>query len=120
MITRQGQFMGIYHGDEVDYVIFDTFYAKITVDPDDGYRSYLDDVIIEEGKPRDEQVTKFYTPLAKASLIYAEDGGYLDESNSYDILRVVGDDGYVWVAAGTSYSDDYYPCAYCDYNPRLP
>jgi hypothetical protein len=114
---RKDDLLGIYRGDEEDFVIFSSFYLRLVTDPDDGYRSYLD-VEVHEGAPPD-RVTKFYSPLDRCTAFWC-DGDEDGDGDFDDLVRVIGDDGYLWLRAGTDYSDDYYPCAYVEWNPRKP
>jgi hypothetical protein len=114
---RKGDLLGIYRGDEEDFVIFSSFYLRLVTDPEDGYRSYLD-VEAHEGAPP-ERVTKFYTPLDHCTAFWC-DGSSFEDGDTEDLVRVIGDDGYLWLSAGTDYSEDHYPSVYVEWNPRKP
>jgi hypothetical protein len=117
IFQREGNLMGIYRGDEEDFIIFDSFYIRLQTDPDDGYRSYLESPQVIDGNPPD-YVTKFYTPIAVVTAIWSDDWEEIDKEYFYDFLRVIGDDGYLWCQAGTNYDDEYYPYAYVSWHPR--
>lgn len=118
--TIKGNLMGIHRCDEADIIEFDSFWVELYTDPSDGFRSYLNPIIHQGGEPLPDGVIKFYHPIAPATLYYVDDLGERLAEDTYDMVRVIGDDGYVWATAGTNYIDDYYPCAYVNWIPREP
>jgi len=75
------------------------------VDPDDGYRSCLRDVV-----ETDRKCVFFRQPL---EMVTIKDSGVIDDG--WDL---VADDGHVWLTFGTDHSDDYYPSFIFSYTPR--
>lgn len=82
-------------------------------DPDDGYRSYLDSVVVSLKKH-----IFFQTPIANVRL-EAAPGKRTDHSWSFIGWRFIDvDDEHVWLLVGTDNSDDYYPCFIFEYSPK--
>lgn len=82
-----------------------TYY--IGTDPNDGYRSYCKEMILDNSIKVDYK----FTP--QDVLVYIndnEDGTFLEFSN------FITDD--LIVSIGTDYSEDYYPSAHFTYNPE--
>ncbi len=73
-------------------------------DPDDGYRSHLDDV----NETSLVGLIFFRTPVATLTVAHDEDlSGY----------RLFDKDGHDWLRIGTDNYDDYYPCFTFAYTP---
>lgn len=100
MVGSEFLFYGV---DNNEFKLDDTVYEAIE-DENDGYRSYLDSVVVVEGNGL------FFTkPLAR---VRVEE---LDENNwcLVDVLT-----GHNWLTVGTDYSmDGYYPSFVFNYQP---
>jgi hypothetical protein len=93
-------------------------------DPDDGYRSHLDTIIVNmEGK------IFFRTPIARVRLEHVkyESGNDSDEErtrfyNGLDGYRLVDveDPAHIWLYVGTENLNDYYPGFIFSYEPKPP
>lgn len=79
--------------------------------PDDGYRSYMDEVRAVE---TDQKLIFFKKPVAKVRVVEA------DPYEDFDGHRLVDDSGHVWLEFGTDTSDNYYPYCVFQYHPRDP
>ena len=89
-------------GDSVMFMLDGVFY-KATENPDDGYRSYLDEIEIISDIPKNT-----FAPIPV--LCSADDENILevrDKRNGQTILRV-----------GTDDADAYYPCAILEWSPE--
>ena len=80
-------------------------------DPGDGYRSYLESVVLSEP-------TGIFSkqPLAQVYIFpstYEEDN--YDEGNSFDLIDA--NTGHIWLSCYTKYTDDYYPMFCFNYTP---
>lgn len=88
-------------------------------DEGDGYRSYLDSVLVRDTSdlifPR--------TPLDRITIVEVRDEGERDWKNyraPFDGYNFVAADGHVWLQVGTNEWDDYYPYFVFRYTPREP
>ena len=80
-------------------------------DPDDGYRSYLESVVLS--KP-----TGIFSkqPLTQVYVFPSNyDGDDYDEGNSFDLIDA--NTGHVWLSCYTEHTDDYYPMFCFNYTP---
>lgn len=66
--------------------------------PDDGYRSYLGNLYVQEGG----NVGNTFPPVKVTCSI--------DANTDNDIMRLTLENGETVLEVGTNYSDDYYPC----------
>ena len=78
--------------------------------PDDGYRSYMDSVIV---KDVDKSIF-FRQAIAEVYLVDASDGCFA----GYQLVDV--NDSHVWLKFGTDNNDDYYPYFVFEYSPKAP
>ena len=94
----------------VDWHTFklDNHIYEVLEDPSDGYRSYMEAVVIKQEK----ELIFFKKSLAKVVVKQVEcehfDGYYLVDS----------EDKHTWLIFGTDYTDDYYPCFVFRYTPK--
>lgn len=78
-------------------------------DPDDGYRSYCDNIIISDEKPK--YTFPDYEVLCKMKPDTNED--------EHEVLMGVDPcTGLVIFEIGTLYINDYYPCCHFEYHPE--
>lgn len=77
--------------------------------PDDGYRSYLESIEVEDDVKK--KVHFFSKPLGKVRI---EKGRSIDGYILKDIK-----DSHIWLEVGTDYIDDYYPAFIFDYHPKI-
>jgi hypothetical protein len=78
---------------------------EVIEDPDDGYRSYMQSVLLAEPK------TLFFSePIAMVKLVQTEE--------FYRLLDLADD--HEWLTFGTDNSEDYYPMFVFRYHPKLP
>ena len=76
-------------------------------DESDGYRSYLDNVVVSM-----KDHIFFQTPIAKVHLEAHTQNAF----EGWALLDV--DDGHVWLLVGTDNTDDYYPSFTFTYQPK--
>jgi hypothetical protein len=79
---------------------------EVCDDPDDGYRSYLDSVLVDT---KTDHSIFFKSSLDIVRLKKLEEDEYKLVSTR---------DGHVWLEFGTDRIDDYYPTFYFNYSPR--
>lgn len=97
----------------------DSITFEVIEDPDDGYRSHMDSVVIT----MDENLNGFFDrPLAKVKLKSENDVIGQDDLEVYGVfdgysLRDVEDD-HIWLLFGTNNTDDYYPGFHFEYMPK--
>lgn len=111
-----GNEFAFYGAAENQFKLDDTVWEAIE-DPDDGYRSHLDTVLV---KP-DSQTIFFQTPVARVKLVQQKDVTYIEDSWSrkvdfWQLIDVA--DGHVWLTFGTDNIHDYYPCFTFRYEPK--
>lgn len=87
-------------------------------DPSDGYRSYLDCVLV---RSEADQTIFFQTPIARVRVEYfigsaQSEYGYNNEVDFHRLVDVV--DGHVWLEFGTDNLGDYYPSFTFRYQPK--
>ena len=78
-------------------------------DEDDGYRSYLDSVVIKNSDGIFQR-----QKLAKVRIKRETEG----DCEGYKLVGVK--DGWVWLRFGTDYTEDYYPMFVFEYKPKPP
>lgn len=105
MEGREFAFYGVCNN---EFKLDDTVYEALE-DEDDGYRSYLDTVIVKQSRGIFSS-----QPLARVRL-ETEDDKNIDVCKLIDVS-----DGHVWLAFGTGDYDDYYPYFIFDYEPKAP
>lgn len=76
-------------------------------DPEDGYRSMMDEVKLVTGEP-----PGIYFATAIAAVVPVESPGDVD---GYDLVDIFN--GHVWLRFGTNDRDEYYPTFVFDYVP---
>lgn len=82
-------------------------------DPNDGYRSCLQELrVIHGGAASTGMVTPRFPVAAVTGRVQSE-GEYHS-----DIVELVDSDGHVWLAVGTNNTDDYYPWFVFTYTPK--
>ena len=98
----------VYPDDEGNYIVFklDNICYKLSIDPDDGYRSYC----IWNGIV--EQEPKYCFPDVKVFCHMPEEEYkqyliFTDIENGKDVLKI-----------GTDYFDNYYPVAFFNWKPE--
>ncbi len=118
-------FYGVCNG----YFKLDDVVWEAQEDPDDGYRSMLDEVKKLDGVKDDRELDNlifFGSPIAQVR-VEEIDGYYQTEDVSYTweecirgyrLVDVV--DEHVWLIVGTSDYNDYYPCYRFTYFPKEP
>lgn len=76
-------------------------------DEDDGYRSYLDSVVLEKDSEQLERIRKKFSrrPIAKVRVAATKE--------EVDIIDV--NTGHCWLSIFTDYTDSYYPCFVFEY-----
>lgn len=74
-------------------------------DPSDGYRSYLDTIVLSSGGIFSKQ------PLAYVQILHKETGS----EDGYSLFSP--ETGHVWLWVGTESTDDYYPYFVFNYTP---
>lgn len=90
-------------------------YAAVE-NPDDGYRSSLDALIIEPGDPK--YINTFKPVEVVCKYISKSDRGYRSSSDC-DILKILSvETGECVIEVGTDNTDDYYPSFVGDFNPK--
>lgn len=112
-----------FYGAHSNMFKLNTLVLEALEDPNDGYRSYFDSVVItteEKNRP-----TGFFDkPIAKVKLEKIEEEIF--EINNYGgrgifsgwkLVDIV--DKHVWLKFGTDYSTDYYPCFVFQYEPKM-
>lgn len=88
-------------------------------DPNDGYRSYLSAITVDEGHT---EALIGASPIGRKVVCTHEDcapaGGFED---GRDLLTVTdAKTGHVWMVLGTTNTDDYYPCCVLEWNAMEP
>lgn len=89
---------------EIDYIRLDGKVYKITEDPDDGYRSMLDDI-----ERVDREMKNVFPPQEVIGVL---------ESDEELIQLINPDTGQTVLTFGTADADDYYPCFVFDFDPK--
>lgn len=83
----------------------DTVYGAVE-DPDDGYRSHMQELITS-----DREMINEFSPQKVI--------GQYSDNGSEDILRLIdAETGKVVLEVGTNYCDDYYPCFVASFHPE--
>lgn len=82
---------------------------KLVENPDDGYRSYCDDIVTSESQPR------FSFPPVKVLCSMMENDDY--ENNNCIVIRDA-ENGKTILEAGTKNYDDWYPYCHFRYTPE--
>ncbi|AWY06821.1 MAG: hypothetical protein [Caudoviricetes sp.] len=82
---------------------------RMVEDPDDGYRSYCDDLTVSEKPPR------YSFPPVRVVCSMMENTGF--ENNECIVMRDVAN-GKVILEAGTKNYDDWYPYCHFSYTPE--
>ncbi len=78
-------------------------------DEQDGWRSSLDDI-----ERRDQSDAIFFKRALAQVEVQEFDEEYGDDGWRFVDVK----DGHVWLAIGTNYNDDYYPCFYFRYHAK--
>lgn len=80
-------------------------------DPDDGYRSYLDSVVLEQDSSEIRFIKNRFSrkPLARVKVLISGTGV------SEEIYIVDADTNHIWLSIYTEDYDDYYPTFRFDY-----
>lgn len=100
------------YGEDVNYIKFelDNISYIALENPDDGYRSYMNEVKTCNVSP------KYKTPPIEILCIYKDEDEYGWKS---DLLQLVDKkNGKVFLTVGTRNIDDYYPTCVFDYVPE--
>jgi len=103
MFGKEFAFYGVCNN---EFKLDNTVYEALE-DESDGYRSYLDTVIVKQSDGIFSA-----QPLARVRL-ETEDGDCSDVCKLIDVS-----DGHVWLCFGTGDYDDYYPYFIFDYEPK--
>lgn len=83
-------------------------------DPDDGYRSYLDEVLVFEGK---NDFLDGASPVGREVVVLHTGRGQY--SGKADVIEIYDtEDGHLWAVIGTENTDDYYPYCVLQWNPK--
>lgn len=84
-------------------------------DEDDGYRSYLDSVVVSM-----KDHIFFSTPIAQVRLeVHNVFHPRAATEKTFEGWRFIDvKDGHVWLTVGTDLNDDYYPYFTFDYEPK--
>ena len=105
-----------YGVDDTRFKLGDQVFEAIC-DPHDGYRSYLKSIEVCPGA----RVTFFATPVAtvRVTWVHSKGNSYTWEGRQFTgfLLEDV-EDGHVWLAVGTDYTQDYYPSFTFTYRPK--
>lgn len=101
----------LYGTELCDVVLFtlDGVTYKLVENPDDGYRSYCDEITISEKPP------KYTFPPVKVVCSMMENNGY--ENNDCIVIRD-SSNGKTILEAGTKNYDDWYPYCHFSYTPK--
>ena len=103
-IGKTFKFYGVYNECfKLDNLVFEAI-----KDPADGYRSYLDAVLVTY----DDELILFNRSIAVVQVVDVTDTLF----DGYELVDV--EDGHVWLRFGTDDTDDYYPCFIFDYTPK--
>lgn len=94
---------------EVVRFVIDGKTYKATEDPDDGYRSYLNEI-----KVTDEKVTNTFPPQKVIGKMKDDESRY--GSNIIQFIDTTT--RKVVLEIGTDNSEDYYPCCVMDWSPE--
>lgn len=114
--------MEIKDGLEADFFGVDNNYFKLdgcvfeaVEDPDDGYRSCMEEVRMKDSSAG---LIFFQTPLALVRVTEEVNGlGHrYNDFAGYALVDVM--DGHVWLIFGTDEADDHYPSFTFDYFPK--
>ena len=108
--TERGVWAGRY--EKVNSVKFelDGIIYMATENPDDGYRSYMNELeIINEP-------LKFKIPQMQVVCIHETRDEYSSKSDILSFIDV--ENGEVFLRIGTENTDDYYPCCLFEYKPE--
>lgn len=109
LVGREFDFFGV---DDREFKLDETVYRAVE-DEDDGYRSYLDSVVVT--KPRG---LFFPFRLARVRVEKREEPGINGSYRSFTGYVLVGvDDGRIWLKVGTEDFDDWYPMFVFNYCP---
>lgn len=104
---------GDFHGVDHNTFKFGGVVFEVIEDEDDGYRSALGAVKLEEETSPIKRIF-FDRRLDHVKLVTKVD----DRSDLYQLVSTR--DGHVWLTFGTDDTDDYYPCFVFLYTPRAP
>lgn len=91
--------------------VLDVVAYRVTEDPDDGYRSSMREIAIVDGP-----VSNTFQPVRVVGR-YRTDGGYGSVDAVLELVDVAN--GNVILTAGTTNTDDYYPCFEAAFRPEL-
>jgi hypothetical protein len=97
--------------DDRQYLLFilDGITYLACENPEDGYRSCMEDLEIT-----DRKVSNVFTPIKVYNTMMDNDDYQIN-----DVLEIHdGINGKVILSIGTINIDDYYPCFHCEYNPE--
>ena len=96
----EGNFFGaLCNQFKIDHLVFEAI-----EDQDDGYRSMLECVTVNEPSAAFDF---FQTPLDHVKILC---------DDFYEVISTA--DGHVWLRFGTDYTDSYYPMFVFEYTPR--
>ena len=114
-----------FHGAQSNCFKIDSMVLECLENPDDGYRSHMDMLIIH---PEQQMSGFFDTPIARVRFeVFAKDEmsvtafvqpswGDYDEVEGWKVVDI--NDGHTWLELGTKNYKDYYPMFWFYYNPK--
>ncbi len=100
-----------FYGVDNECFKLEQFVFEAVEDPDDGYRSCMQEVRMKDDT---EGLIFFTTPLARVRV--TENSDSVDDFDGYALVDVK--DGHEWLVFGTSESSDYYPSFIFCYTPK--
>lgn len=121
-LAKSGEYLGFYGTNENCFKIGRHVFEAIE-DPNDGYRSCLQELKEIDRHERDSRHLHFFkNAVASVKVVEVENGEYTTDWNyvSYNFYghKLVDSSGHVWLTFGTDSYDDYYPCFVFQYTPK--
>lgn len=107
-VPDENKIYKFYGVDNYRFKLDKTVYEAIE-DENDGYRSYLDSVVVIDSKDD----IFFNRAIAKVKATEVDDGNYF---RGYEFIDIT--DNHMWLKIGTDNYDDYYPCFLFQYYPK--
>lgn len=106
-IELKDKYCGIEHASCCRFRLDGVLYAAIE-DPDDGYRSHMSELVIDDAVPRN------VFPAVHVMCVYKD----RDEPDACDLLEIIdAHTGKTILTVGTNNTDDYYPYFVADFDP---
>lgn len=110
-LAEKGKKLKFYGMDNNYFKLDDEIYEAIE-NPDDGYRSMLEEIKPISEEEAEQNLIFFQNPVDTVKIVDISDTSF----TGYELVST--DDGHVWLRVGTDSVDDYYPCCIIEYTPR--